>query len=396
LQKYRGAYLIWVVLGALALASCRGDAVVFAPPPPPPEIAPLRYDHPSRAFSVRVPQRWSRQERHATTLASVAFAPVGAHTPLVYIAVIRLPQPPQGAADVRDLLDAYQASIRPDVSRYTEQTREAMSDGSWRITGLRTASNGSTQRLNTFIVIEADMVGVMDVVLTDDATLTAELEAIANSFTVQTALAPSSLETLRFAGSARLEALNLHTWQTPDGVFYVTGEIANYRDRPVADVPVTVTLQTADGRDVAQASDRVMGYGIIPGGFAPFSLRFGEGQAPLTAAYTLTVGGPGWELGEPPALYAEDVLTWTDESTLSENGGLQVVGDIRNTSADVFVYLPRVVVTVFDEAQRVIGAGFADLDDVEIAPGETTPFQIVLPEVGGNPSRYIVQVQGQP
>ena len=52
--------------------------------------------------------------------------------------------------------------------------------------------------------------------------------------------------------------------------------------------------------------------------------------------------------------------------------------------------------TVFDGAQNVIAAGFTDITPAELAPGDSTTFEITLPEMGGSPENYIVNIQGVP
>jgi len=161
------------------------------------------------------------------------------------------------------------------------------------------------------------------------------------------------------------------------------------------EVPIRAVLSTADGREIAEAVDTVMGYGVPPSGFAPFSLRFGDGQPALTSRYRLFFGDEGWSPYDGELL-PTGILTWTDESELTEEGRLVVRGSVSNASTDSYAYLPRVIATVFDEQQRIVAAGFTDLDEIELEPGETTPFELVLPELGGFPSRYIIEVQAQP
>ncbi len=83
---------LWLALGLilLALAGCGADAVVFAPTPAPEDLTPIRYDHPSGAFSVSVPRHWSLYEQNTTTLATAAFAAPGADEPAILFAVINL------------------------------------------------------------------------------------------------------------------------------------------------------------------------------------------------------------------------------------------------------------------------------------------------------------------
>ncbi len=396
-KRFGGRSALYLLLTLLLTACGGGGAVVFAPTPRPPDDTPATYAHPSGVFTLVAPQRWATQTRNTTVLATTALSAPGDHSPLVTVAVVRLPAPPEGANAIRTLLDAYQGNVRPDVSRYTEQAREAMPDGSWRMTGLRAQPTGPSTAINTFIEIDGPYVAVVEARLPQDADLRIRVETVVNSVALTgNGLEPTDLETLSFASSGRLEALNVNTWTTPDGVFFVTGEVVNYSDTTLTDIPVTARLRTEDGREVAEAVDTVMSHGIPPGGFAPFSLRFGQGQPPLTSGYTLGFGGPDWTLDPEAAVITDDVLSWTDESTLTEDGRLIVTGTVTNTSESVFVYVPRAVVTTFDGAQRVAAAGFTDIADVELEPGESASFEVVLPEFSTPPTRYIVQVQGRP
>jgi hypothetical protein len=51
-------------------------------------------------------------------------------------------------------------------------------------------------------------------------------------------------------------------------------------------------------------------------------------------------------------------------------------------------------VTVFNADQQVIAAGFTDIIPEELPPGDSVPYQILVPESGGTPVNYIVNVQG--
>lgn len=387
-----------IFLSVVLLTACRGGAVRFAPTPPPPDESPTRYTHPSGAFSMDLPRPWSRYERNIVTLATASFSPPGAHTPLLKIAAVKLPNTPATAEDITALLDSYQTQVRPDVGRYTEASREAMGDGSWRMTGLRQVAGGGTQQVNTFVQLEGDTVAVVEVVLTDNPTLNAQLGESINTFALQTesSLEATDLNTLAFAQAARLEPLNVFGWTSPDGAFFITGELANYSSTTFADIPVKVVLYTSDGRAVTEATDTVMGYALEPGGFAPFSLRFGDGQPALTANYVLSFGDERWQPEPANDILSDDVMTWTDAADYTDDGMLLIRGEVTNTSQNIYVYAPRAVVTVFDEAQRVIAAGFRDLDDIELEPGEVAAFELAVPELGGAPSRYILNVQGRP
>ncbi len=381
----------------LLLAGCSGGAVVFAPTPLPPDQSLATYDHPSGAFSLSLPRSWSVYSQNTTTLATAAFSSPGAEQPALLFAVINLGREVD-SSEFGTIIDRYQTQIRADTGHYVEQSREAMGDGSWRMTGLRAGIGGVTERINTFIEREGTFIGLIEVVTPDDPAAFAPLQAIVNSFTIHqdAALQPTDLTTLAYAKDGSLGVLHVAAWSTPAGVFFITGEVANYGLTTITGVPVQVDLLTADGLSVTGAVDQVMGYGIPPGGFAPFSLRFGAGQPALATNYRLTLGSADWSPdAESPTIYGQNELTWTDESGFDVFNRLVVSGVVTNMS-DHVIHNPRATVTVFDGAQNVIAAGFSDISPAELDASATADFQITLPEMGGDPENYIVNVQGVP
>ncbi|MBZ0295224.1 MAG: DUF3426 domain-containing protein [Anaerolineae bacterium] len=369
--------------------------MVFAPTPPPPDLSPLRYEHPSGAFSLVVPRTWPVYDRNTTTLASAAFSLPNNDHPALTIAVINLGETltPQ---DFDDLLEQYQTNIRPDINRYTEQDRQAMGDGSWRASGLRQGAGGDTEQVNTFFEQADGFIGVIDVVLPDDETQRTALQDSINSFEINSGaeLQPSALSVLVSIASTELDIVHIEHWTTPAGVFFITGEVANYGAVPVVDLPIEATLFSEDGLPVADALDVPMGYAVMPGEFMPFSLRFGQGQPGLSANYSLKLGGEAWQNQPNTVIYGAENLSWTDESNYNERDELVISGTITNNS-DRVTRTPRAVVTVFGETGNVVAARFTDLAD-DIGPGASVPFEIVVPELGGEPLQYIVTVQALP
>lgn len=377
----------------LFLSGCGGGAVVFAPTPLPPDLSPLRYEHPSGTFSLSVPRNWSVYVQNTSTLASVTFSPPNSSEPLLTAAVIRT-QAPIEATAFGEMMEQYQTTHRPDLRYYSEQDRQAMGDGSWRLSGYRTTAGGTPQGINTFFEFAGSFVGVIDVVVSRDAALQSELQTAINTFRVnpQADLQASELSTLSFVRRSRLEVQNVSSWMNSVGVFFVTGEIANHGDEPLSNVPVRVSLLAENGTTVIEAVDVAMGYGIPPGGFAPFSLRFGEGQPTSTTAFNVTVGDGNWA-ATPQTFYGAGTLEWTDESTFADDGALLISGEVTNNS-DNPINEPIGVVTVFDIEGKVIGAWFASIGVQTIQPEETVEFSIRVPEIGGDPVNYILDIQG--
>ena len=390
--------LILLVSVALLLAGCSSGAVIFAPTAPPPDTSLLGYTHPSGAFTVDVPRNWPVTAVHTTTLAVAAFSRPHDNEPVISFTVANLGRAVD-ASTLGDIMDRYQSELHPDAAHYSEQSRQAMGDGSWRLTGLYQSPGGYTEQVNTFIQATGALVGLIEVRLPRDVDTAqlAQLQMIANTFAIS---APASLQavdpgTLIFITRAGLDILHLTTWTTPDGVFFVTGEVANYGTTPATNLPVRAVLKSVDGIVLAEAVDTVMSYRIAPGEFAPFSLRFGQGQPGAAVTYDLVVGDDTWLPDVNAVIYGPDELTWMDESAFTADGQLLISGAVTNTSSEPVRNI-RVVASVFDSAQNVIAAGYTDLALSPLMAGETTPFQIIVPEMGGEPVNYIVNIQGKP
>jgi hypothetical protein len=382
---------LFFVLCGLLLAGCTGGAVVFAPTPLPPDISPMLYTAPGSVFSLVLPRNWSVFEQTQPSIVTVSFAPPESATPLLTVAVINTGALVEGV--LLDLVEQYQTQVRPDLERYTEQNREVMGDNSWRMTGVRALPGGTTQSVNTFVQGSGTMLAVIEIIVPTEPTVQQELEAFLNTFTLASTseLPRTSLAALAGTAAAGLEVVNLLVWTAPNNVFFITGEVANHTAQPIASVPVRAILLDEQGKGIAEAVDIVMGHAAPPGGFAPFSLRFGQGQPQEARGFDVTLGSSDWQ-PEVINLAPADALEWEAGTQFSPDGSLFITGTVRNVSGTI-LQKPRAIVTVFDDANRVIAAGFADADEAVLLPDGTANYTILVPETGGTPANFIVQVQ---
>ncbi|MEZ4670401.1 MAG: FxLYD domain-containing protein [Anaerolineae bacterium] len=383
---------ILAVLTLFILAGCGGGAVVFAPPPPPPDTSPLVYTHPGGVFSLAVPRDWSAYEQNTTILASTAFSPPDSDEPALQVAVMNIGEAATSAS-LADIIDQYQQLIRPDVTAYTEVNRQAMGDGSWRLDGLLRTAGGMTRQLNTFIQQSGNFLTVIEVQVVPDPARMSELQQSINTFTINpnANLEAAKPTVLGFSATSDLEFLHVTAWTTPRGVFFITGEVANHGPASLANVPVRAVLRTPDGVPVAEAVDTLMGYNLPPGGFAPFSLRFGQGQPALTNNYDLSLGGVDWQPETNQNVHSTNELSWSDNSSFEADGSMVISGSVTNTSTGPLLP-PRIVVTVFDAAGNVIAAAYTDVA-VALNPSDATDYRVVIPEMGGQPANYLVTAQ---
>jgi hypothetical protein len=386
---------VLLLLVVIVMAGCTEGAVVFAPTPLPPEIAPSSYEHPSGAFRILLPRTWSLYEQATPSFAAASFAPPNSTAPAVQVYVVNFGRA-IATEELGTLMDLYQRQFRPDVARYTEQDRQAMGDGSWRLAGVRQTPSGATQEVNTFIQRNGTLLAIIETVLPADAALRSQVQTFINTFELRTEadLPAADLSVFSTASAIEVEVVNVSTWTTLDGVFFITGEVANHSESHIAGLPVRAILKTADGSPVADAIDTVMGHAIEPGGFAPFGIRFGQGQPVNALIYTVILGSENYQPVDMGVISAP-VLTWTDEIQYTPDNDLFITGIIANRGA-VDVKTPRAVATVFDEQGRVIGAGFADADMAVLPANSESPYTILISDLGGTAANYIVHVQALP
>jgi hypothetical protein len=380
------------MLLAVALTGCAGDAVVYAPTPLPPDLSAQPWAHPSGAFSVAVPRHWAAFAQNEANFSSASFTPPNQPTPILTIAVIRLGSAPDPAT-LQALAAELQTTHRADRNRYTQTSAETTPDGVWRFGGARLNPDGSQTALNTFIGATGDLLMLVDAHLPADPNLLAEVQRAVNTVTLDPAspLPVAELSTFGFVRASALEAQNTAAWTNGTGVLFVTGEVANASGQPLENVPVRVALTDAAGNVLIEAGDVTMGYALPAGGFAPFSLRFGQGQPADAVGYRVAVGDGALF---PPArtVVGAPTLEWTDDSTFAPDGSLAITGSVSNTGDQTARDLLGVV-TVFDATGSVIGAWRSPLDVPTLAAGESAAYAVRLPELGGGARNYILDIQ---
>jgi len=228
----------------------------------------------------------------------------------------------------------------------------------------------------------------------DDPALFAELETAINTFKVnnEAALEPTTLNSLSFVRREELDIIHVSTWTTAQGVYFITGEIANYGNQTIGSIPIYAELQNTDGTAIKTDTSTIMGYGIPPGGFAPFSLRFEE-QLEEATNYELILGDQN--LDNNSIIYGSQNMTWTDEIEFSEEEHLLINGTLVNTGTQI-IRAPLVTVTIFDSTQTVIAAGYTLITDETLIPGRSIDFHLRIPEMGGEAANYIIDIQALP
>lgn len=383
--------ILWILVISITLTACGQGAVVYAPTPLPPDTSPIPYQHPSNAFTITMPRTWQVFSQALPDLASASFSLPNSPHPILTVTVMHIGD----TTDIAGLLNLYQQEARPDIGRYTELDRQAMGDGSWRLIGLRTTLGGISQNINTFFQTHGILVSISEIILPqpDNPALTRQLEEAVNSLQINivASLLPTTLFTAQRVATTPLRLTTVHLWTAPNGVKFITGTLQNATDTAISKVPVYAGLQTEDGVVLSGESGEVMGYAIPPGGFMPFSLRFGRGQPVEATHYTLTIGD-----GQPSASYfGDDTFTITSDRATSSEGNIVVIGDVTHIGTDI-VRDPIAILTVYDANRRVIATAFTQIKAGVFIPQENATFSFNITEFGGEPAFHLVTVQALP
>jgi murein DD-endopeptidase MepM/ murein hydrolase activator NlpD len=168
------------------------------------------------------------------------------------------------------------------------------------------------------------------------------------------------------------------------------GEVVNPNTRALENVQVRVTLKDTAGKVLAEGRPFTALDVIAPGGQSPFELLFTSPPGRY-AGFEATVvrAEPS---NEPGTRYANLQIVSKQGGT----DGLQfrVIGKARNVSDRPAVNV-KVVVTVYDAANNVIGYRQQLVGEGNLAAGATTDFAVAFAPSGGTPAHFEVTAEGR-
>lgn len=392
-----------LLMVTLLLTACAPGAAT-----PPALVDPLglaRYEGPGGSFTLNLPSDWIVNDLSDGRSIRVEFSPAGAAAPLAAVTVIdaealnpgALIQGPSGPDyDLDALISSYLAIsyTQPD-SVMRDMDRTLQPDGSLRLAFALDRPDGYSQH-NDFVQLFGAVFTALRITLPpDDANMTRTLSRIAGSFAFnpesewalasgQPALAGGGVGTVGFASL-------LHRDQ-PGGGFEILGQVANNADAPLALVQVRAELYDSAGILLASADDFVSTDLLLPGEFAPFAISFPGGLPEGAVRYDLQASAQYTTL-EASRYYGGDSLAVTSSAGFDEDGVLTISGQVRNEGAAT-AGLVKVIITVFDEQQRVIATSTSLVDQQRLAPGETSPYSASFVGFTGNPATFQVTAQG--
>jgi hypothetical protein len=369
----------------------------------------VTYLHPTGVFSLDLPPNWVVGDTSDETAVNVEFSPPDSPEPLINVYVITasaLPQPtpfPGGdpsmitptpaSPDFEPLLIFYQTSFynRTDWT-YKEIGRDDQPDGSVRIRFLIDAPSGTSQR-NDFIQVIGPYFVAMRILLPEDHAQMRTLTRIVNTLDVNDGAGWASV--LPQEDTAPHDVVgfaSLNAWADQNGGFVVVGQVVNNAPLALEFVRISAQLYDADGNLMGQQDDFVSSDLVLPGEYTPFSIIFTDGLPAGTVRYDLYASARYADYAAR-SFYGPQNFAVTSEANFDEHGLLVIGGQVRNEGNQT-ASLVKVIVTVFNDQQRVIATDTTLVDLQRLAPGETSSYTVSFVELGGTPHNFMVTAQG--
>ncbi len=398
MSRSKVTYVSWIllVLSPSILMGCGAET------PTPSLVDPtefVTYAHPTGVFTLDMPPDWIVNDTSDSYALSVEFSPPGSPDPLVGVYVVSL-----NVIDVVDAdgdssgVEAYVENYETTFYTLSEATfkeisRDPQPDGSLRIRAVVDTPQGAIQH-NDFIHVIGPYFIALRTQIPDDPAPKRTLSRIINTLTVeQNAEWASAVEAAQ--GSTRQGVVGfsgLNAWVDRNSGFVVVGQIVNNGDYALEFVRIAAQLYDSDNNLLAEQDDFVSSDLVLPSEYTPFSIVFSDGLPPGTVRYELHASARYADY-TMQTFYGPENFALTSEAEFDDNGFLVIRGQVRNEGTQT-ANLVKVIVTIFDEQQRVIATDTTLVEAQRVAPGETSPFVVRFAELGGVPNTFLVTVQG--
>jgi hypothetical protein len=389
--KSRVLGVIAVVLAVLVVGC--------AEEPPAPELVDptgfVTYTHPTGAFSLGMPPDWVVNDMSDEAALAVEFSPPDSPEPHIRVYMISVAGDNANAADAFDQLNENYLVLRygdQSDTVYKDMGREEQPDASVRVSILADTPQGPVA-YNDFLQTSGAYYGALQIRLpVDDPAHLRTLERIANTFDMHPEAAWRSVGQNTETGSV-VDFGNLNAWVNRSGGFQIMGQVINNGAVPIEFIHVTAQLYDDENRLLVERDDFVSSDLVQPGERAPFSLAFPDGLPTTTARYELHAAARYAGLIAQTFYGAENFAT-VSESSFDEGNLLVVHGQVRNDGphrAD----LVRVIVTVFDDQNRVIGTDATLVNAQSLGPGEVSDFSVTFGDLGGVAHTFLAVAQAR-
>ena len=366
--------------------------------PPPVLVDPtgfVTYSHPTGVFALSMPPDWVVNDLSDDSALNVEFSPPNSPEPHVRVYILSVAGEGAQAVSVLAPLSEQYLALRysgPADTIYKEMGRENQPDMSVRICMLTDTPQGPVP-YNDFLQTGGPYFAALQIRLPlNDPAHLRTLERIANTFDLYPEAAWRSVGENASAGSI-IGFSDLNAWASRSGGFQIMGQVVNNGTVAIEFVRVTAQLYDAENQLLDERDNFVSSDLVQPGERAPFSILFPDGLPAATARYDLDAAARyAGQVAE--TFYGPENFAMVSESSFDAAGLLVVRGQVRNDGprrAD----LVRVIVTVFDDRQRVIGADATLVAAQSLGPGEVSEFNVAFGELGGVAHTFLAVTQAR-
>lgn len=169
----------------------------------------------------------------------------------------------------------------------------------------------------------------------------------------------------------------------------VIGWVTNRSSEVREYVRIQVQIQTEGGENIGEDFGFTLLERLLPGESSPFSLRVDD--VPKFRRYRLELESR--IAGERPPRDVQIVRA----SGLMENDSFRVTGEVKNTG-DSTAKNVQINCTGFRQQEgerRIAGVGFTYVSKKRLNPGQTAPFELVIPDPPRRIEHYTLQVQAE-
>jgi hypothetical protein len=388
-NKIRQNVAVGLVGFSLLLSSCgsggRGaadDAVI------PSNFA--GYVYPGGLFSLSMPPDWVVNDISDGSAVHVEFSPPDSAFPQLIIFVVRMEEE---TTDFDSAVgDFTRLFYNDDSAPYKEVSREPQPDGSLRLIGVVETPGYSTQH-NDFLQQFGPYFVALRAVLPADPTGLRALNRVLNTFQLDAEVpwvrSTQGLDAV--VGQGAVGFSSLHAWVDSGETFSISGQILNNATAPLEFVRVTAQLYDVNNTVISEQGDFIAADVVEPGEFSPFQVLFLDGLPSETARYEVHATARYADFAAE-TFYGPSNFVVVDNADFDANGLLVISGQVTNNGGQR-ASLVKVIVTVFDPGQRVIGTDTTLVEAQSLAPGETSTFRVQFTELGGVADTYLSTAQ---
>ncbi len=182
----------------------------------------------------------------------------------------------------------------------------------------------------------------------------------------------------------------LNFQQTSVGGLWALGEVHNPGSDPLSEVVVEVSLLDENGQLLASESDLPQLDVLPPGQAVSFAILFAEPPRQFAQYQAVVLAGAPMS---PNTRFYLDLVASDLQSQVADASRYRVKGNLQNVGPSDVEGL-RLLVTGYDNQDRVIAVRQADLSVSVLRADATTPFEVELTHTSSSVVTYSVQAQG--